>query len=258
MPRKTFLWAPISLLLATGIAWAESDSAKVARARTACLAGDYAQGVATLAELFVATKDPTFIYNQGRCFEQNRRYEDAIARFQEYLRAGKNLSSDDKADTQKQIEDCRKLLASERADTAATPQPPSQTPTESQARHSSFAPTVRQNRPRTHGGSRSLRVAGISTASVGGAALLSGILFNLKSNSLAQDLKQTDGYSPDKESRRKTYRTLGWVGYGVGAACIAAGTVLYVLGMPSANHSSVALLPLAGPRLAGAVVKGEF
>ena len=46
----------------------------------ACLSGDYTKGVAILSELFVDTKDPTYLFNQGRCFEQNRRYDDAIAR----------------------------------------------------------------------------------------------------------------------------------------------------------------------------------
>jgi hypothetical protein len=48
--------------------------------------------VQLLSELFVSTMDPTFIYDQARCFQQNRRYEDAIARFQEYLRTGKSVS----------------------------------------------------------------------------------------------------------------------------------------------------------------------
>lgn len=97
---------------------AESTGAKERRARTACLAGDYVEGVRLLSELFVTTMDATFIYNQGRCFEQNRRYEDAIGRFQEFLRAGKKLTKAEKAQAEKHIDDCRELLASERAQAA--------------------------------------------------------------------------------------------------------------------------------------------
>jgi hypothetical protein len=32
----------------------------------ACLSGDYTKGVAILSELFVDTKDPTYLFNQGR------------------------------------------------------------------------------------------------------------------------------------------------------------------------------------------------
>jgi hypothetical protein len=65
---------------------AEQYAAQERAARKACLKGDYGKGVDILADLFVDTKDPTYIFNQGRCFEQNRRYEDAIGRFEEYLR----------------------------------------------------------------------------------------------------------------------------------------------------------------------------
>lgn len=57
-------------------------------ARTACLAGDYSKGATILSQLFVETKDPNYIYNQARCFEQNSRYQEALSRFQEYLRVG--------------------------------------------------------------------------------------------------------------------------------------------------------------------------
>jgi hypothetical protein len=93
---------------------------------------------------------------------------------------------------------------------------------------------------------------------VGGAALVAGIAFNLKANSLASDLKKIDGYTSDKVSSRKTYETLGWVGYGVGAACVATGAVLYVLGLRSDDGSPVAFAPAFALGQAGAVVKGSF
>jgi len=91
--------------------------------------------------------------------------------------------------------------------------------------------------------------------------LVAGIVFNLKSNSLAQDLKKTDGYTSDKESERKTYATLAWAGYGVGAACVATGAILYLLGLRSDGDGSIAFLPTFAPGQAGAVgavVKGAF
>ena len=99
------------LLLVARAAQARDGDAKERAAKTACLAGDYAKGVALLSELYVSTNDPAFIYNQGRCFEQNHRYEDAISRFREYLRVGKQISRSDKADTQKHVADCQALLA---------------------------------------------------------------------------------------------------------------------------------------------------
>ena len=96
------------------------------------------------------------------------------------------------------------------------------------------------------------------TASVGGAALVAGIILNYESNSLATDLKKTDGYTPGKESDRKTYETFSWVGYSVGAACIAVGAILYVIGSHSTSDPSVSFVPAFAPDSAGAIVKGAF
>src|SRR5664279_1860648 len=98
------------LLLAAPAAQARDVDAKERAAKTACLAGDYVKGVALLSQLYVSTNDPAFIFNQGRCFEQNHRYDDAISRFREYLRVGKQISRSGKADAQTHIADCQDLL----------------------------------------------------------------------------------------------------------------------------------------------------
>jgi len=109
------------LLLAARTSSAEDVEAKDRAAKTACLAGDYVKGVAILSELYVSTNDPVFIYNQGRCFEQNHRYEDAISRFREYLRVGKQTSRAGKTNAQKHIADCQALL-SKQSGTSSTPE----------------------------------------------------------------------------------------------------------------------------------------
>jgi len=263
MPRRIFplTYAVIfaSALLVSTSGRAETKGAKEREARTACLAGDYALGVRLLSELFVATKDATFIYNQARCFEQNRRYEDAIGRFREYLRAGKALGGAERADAEKHIADCKELLDSEKPQTITTPPLPPSRPEPDPAPAPEVPSTAaHQKSPAPVGGSPGLRTAGIVTASVGTASLVAGSVFNLKSNSLAQGLKKTDGYASDKESSRKTYATLGWVGYGVGAACVATGAVLYFLGSRSDGDGGVAFLPSLAHGQAGAVVKGAF
>jgi len=252
-----FLLVLFSVLLSTRVGRAESNSAKEREARTACLAGDYTLGVRLLSELFVSSKDPGFIYNQARCFEQNSRYQEAIGRFREYLRAGKNLSAEERADAEKHIADCKELLASEKPRAAQAPlASASQPETENATAAERPSTTVHQTNPAA--GSPGLRTAGIATASAGGAVLVAGIIFNLKSNSLAQDLKKTDGFTLGKESDRKSYATLTWLGYGVGAACVASGAILYLLGSRSTGEGTVALLPSFAPGQAGAIVKGAF
>ncbi len=103
--------ALVLVALATTPALAASKQAQERAARMACLSGDYNKGVTILSELFVDTKDPTYIFNQGRCFEQNHRYEDAISRFEEYLRVpGAKLDAADRAAAEKHISDCKDWL----------------------------------------------------------------------------------------------------------------------------------------------------
>jgi hypothetical protein len=234
-------------------------------ARKACLTGDYTKGVAILSDLFIDSKDPTYIFNQGRCFEQNRRYEDAIGRFEEYLRVGANsgLKDPERELTEKHIADCRESLAKLAPPPAVpepepvrpvvvTPPPPPQ-PIEV------IAPPPPQPAPSSRAG---LRTAGIITASVGAAAVIAGVIFNVKVNSMANDMETVPGgYSPSKESDRKNFQTLGWVSYGVGAACITTGAVLYIVGLQghgSADSGRVSLVPALGPGQAGALLTGAF
>lgn len=261
-------------LFAPAFAQAASRQAQERAARKACLSGDYTKGVSILSDLFIDTKDSTYIFNQARCFEQNRRYDDALARFQEYLRAAPDLDASDKAAAEKHIADCQDLLAKQNGRSAdlpapATPQqqpvpkqleappPPSSPPPNAAPELVVAAESVP---PRNATAGSALRAGGIVTASVGGAALIGGLVLNLKANSLAHDLGTYGGYSDSKESQRKNYETASWVGYGLGAACVAAGGVLYYLGTRATSHASsgVALLPALGPGHLGASLGGTF
>jgi hypothetical protein len=246
---------------------AASKQAQEKAARKACLNGAYAEGVAILSNLFVETEDTTYIFNQGRCFEQNRRYEDAIARFQEFLRAGRRkLNANDKAEAQQHIADCKQMLTQEHGSspTPTTPQPivtsPPTPPSSPEPGHPQPSATVTQSaQPATISDGAGLRTGGVVVASFGVAAAVAGVLFNVKANNTVNDMYSTyDGYS--KESDRKTYATLTWVSYGVGAACVVTGAILYAVGLKarSSSESSVALVPTVGTDHAGAALTGAF
>jgi hypothetical protein len=74
-------------------------------AKKACLLGDVDEGAEILADLYVETNDETYIYNQGRCFEQNGKNEQAVLRFKEYLRKAKNLRPPDRDAVLKKIDE---------------------------------------------------------------------------------------------------------------------------------------------------------
>ena len=263
LPSVAFLL----IALATAPALAASKQAQERNARKACLGGDYNRGVNILADLFVTTKDPTYIFNQGRCFEQNHRYEDAISRFEEYLRVpDAKLSGEDRASAEKHIADCKEKLPEQPAKftpqvfvpptpVAAAPEPkPTPEPT---------APVVvePQPQPAPVNSGAGLRIGGIVTASVGVAAVAAGVVFNLMSNSLINDMETNPGsYTKAKDTNSKNYKTFAWVGYGVGAACVVTGASLYGVGLKAGASSStnVAILPAFGPGQAGALLTGGF
>jgi len=229
-----------------------SQEAKERAARKACLTGNPASGVAILTDLFLDTKDPTHLFNQGRCFEQNRRYEDAIGRFREYLVKAKNLQPDEKADTDKHIATCESYLHGK---TDETPKPVVAQP---RAAGTQEPPLVTASPEPSLGQPHSkLRAAGLAAVAVGGAGIITGLLLNLKVNSMSDDLEKE--YDPAIESSRKSFKMAGWIAYGAGAACLTGGVILYYLGRNRDEKASrLALLPTLGPDIAGTVLVGAF
>jgi tetratricopeptide (TPR) repeat protein len=270
MPRLKFSILILSLLLALPSANAagktSTRASKESAAKRACLNGDPLRGVQLLTDLYILSENPTYIYNQGRCFEQNNRYEEAIGRFREYLRKVDKLSDADKADAksaEKHIADCEALLGKKVADPANQPAPPPPPAPQPQP-VIPVAPVVPapapivvvskpQAMPATSNGS-GLRIAGVVTAAVGGAALVTGLILNLKVNGMIGDLE--GDFNKGDYSSSKDYKTMSQVSYGVGAACLVSGTILYFLGVRAG--SQVAISPSVGQGMAGAFLTGGF
>ena len=80
-PRRGSILALLMLLsLLGGAGAARADEGRELQAKEACLGGHPDKGIELLAQLYAETNDPTYIYNQGRCFEQNGRPADAVTR----------------------------------------------------------------------------------------------------------------------------------------------------------------------------------
>ena len=279
--RGQTLLFTLALLAVPLVARDGAKENKERAAKTACLSGDYAKGVALLAELYVSSNnDVTYLFNQGRCFEQNGRYEEAIVRFREYQLKNADAGNAPDESAEKHIANCQAVLdrqkpAAQAASAVVPAAPatpaPSATATE-QAGASAPAvevkPEVRSDItesaaavPATPG--HGLRIGGITAAAVGVAGIATGVILNLKANSLAKDLNDANGssttlYSRSKESSRSTYQTLGWVAYGAGAACLVGGAVLYLLGYGQGQNAQVAFVPAVGAGHVGAALQGAF
>jgi hypothetical protein len=233
-------------------------------ARRACLNGEYANGVALLSELFLDSKDPNYIFNQGRCLEQNLRLEEAIARFREYLRDA-TIGAQDREVAEKHIAECE-ALQSKKNPAAAAPVTmalaplPSPTPVATAAPVAEAARAIEvtpSSQPASPGSG--LRQGGIVAASIGAAALVTGLVLNLKANSLADSIDPPDHtFNRGTESTRSKYETFSWVAYGAGAAGLVTGAALYAIGWSHTGENKVAVFPTITPGLAGAMLRSSF
>jgi hypothetical protein len=132
---------------------------------------------------------------------------------------------------------------------AADAPPPAVARGEADSHTSRTSPQQISRPPERADSGRTLRGIGMGAAALGVLGVAGGIWMSVRVASLKRDVEagnndpqlQTDGHRAEK---------LQWVGYGVGAGALAAGGILYYLGMQREN--AVTLVPL--PRGALALV----
>ncbi len=129
-------------------------------------------------------------------------------------------------------------------------------------------------RPEATGGSDTLEIAGWVTAGVGAATVVAGAVFGGltigESGSLPASCdpdtlrcaSEADAViARDASSRGETYSTVSSITLPLGAAALATGVVLVIVGRTSSDgptSSQAMLLPVVGPGAAGLVLSGEF
>jgi hypothetical protein len=229
---------------------------RVGDAKTACVAGEVQKGIRLLAELYTASNDPIWIFNQGRCYHQNVQLAQALARFKEFLRKSKGAPDED-------IRDARNYIAEIEAELHRQ----EQAAREKAETTGDKLPVSVQNRPKPPEPGQGLRYTGVGVSILGGASLAAGIVFSIlirqtqKSveNRTANDI--VDGAAiKGKDDDGHRYETLQWISYGVGAAAVATGSVLYWLGTRSGNPqmAGTCVSPLFFANGAGASVHMAF
>ena len=213
-------------------------------ARADFAAGRYQKAVDTFAQLFADTGDPLYLRNIGRCYQKMKRASEAIDSFQEYLLKGKNLSKSERQEIEGYIKEMQALKASEAPPPpppVVTPPPPVVPPPAAVAPPpppppEPLAPMPPSAPPAAAADGRGWRIAGIATAAGGVALIAAGIVFGAAAQSAADDVGKKYNSSTDSAGKRDA--TLQWVGYGVGAAALAAGTLMYLHGrQPEGEHA---------------------
>jgi hypothetical protein len=179
------------------------------QAKTACLAGRVQEGIDLLAQLYVATADANYIYNQGRCLEQNGRPDEAIGRFQEYLRKGANLTPEDRADAERHIHECERLR-----DRLRAPRPPPP------------GPAVVEEGPAPRRIPKSTKVLVGVSAGLVVAGLAAGIGVQAVEDSVMHS------FASSKEQWGKRLEVLQYGAYVAAGLCLVGGAALYFAPAP--------------------------
>jgi hypothetical protein len=230
--------------LAAGRAVAQpAQDPRAIEARKACAAGEVDRGIELLADYLATTEDITAIYNMGRCYQQNGMPDKALLQFREYRRKGTSLTAEERKDVAAQIEE---LEAEQRRTRGAAP---------FLARPGPITPGAPDEPGSGGNGGRqsTLRTAGVVAAAAGVASLGAAVYFGLRARSLEARVTDAGRYDPSDDQAGRTAQSMQWVMYGVGAAALVAGGVLYYLGVDRGPR--VAVLPALASGAAGAILQ---
>jgi hypothetical protein len=218
-----------SLLLCAGGARAQDRDAREVEAKKACLGGHADRGIEVLADLYAETNDPTYIYNQGRCFEQNGRVSEAVTRFREYLRKATGAPADERAQLESHI---AQLESEQRPAPSVTPAPAPAPVVVVQAPAADSSSPERAHR---------LKVLALVTGGIGVLAVGGGVAMGLRASELATEVTndaKMGTYSQSKFDSGERAQTLEIVGYSVGAAALIASGILYYFSAESGPAAS--------------------
>ena len=133
-------WAPLPAAAQTAQTGTSSDDPRPREARAACAAGEIQKGIRILADLYADDEDLTWVYNQGRCYQQNGWADEAIERFQEYLRRARDITPAERGEVEKFIAELETRRQRRDSDVSALTPPPVPTP----------APAVQTTLPPLH------------------------------------------------------------------------------------------------------------
>lgn len=106
------------------------------------------------------------------------------------------------------------------------------------------------------------RKIGMIVAGSGAGVMLIGAIFGgiakSQSNKVEDTAANRGRFDPSVESLGQAAEVIQWVGYGVGAAAVATGLILYATAPSGEAGGRVAVAPFAGPTLGGAQLRVVF
>jgi hypothetical protein len=204
-------------------AWAQGED-RPARAKKLCATGHTEEGVELLAALFIETGDVNYVYNQGRCYQQNGVADKAINRFREYLRRSPALPEAERREVEGFISELQGDLDRRQAATDSSE------------------------------GSSRLRTIGLALGAAGAVAVGAGVILSVRVKSWTHEVEDRLAKRPDVSNQELSgwmrtggrLETFQWVAYGVGAAALAGGATCYLLGYRRQREVAWVVAPAPG------------
>jgi tetratricopeptide (TPR) repeat protein len=250
------------------------EQSREREAKKACLSEGYVKGIAILAELYVETGEAAYLFNQGRCYEQNVRYQEAAERFREYLNKAKLISRAERAEAEKRMADCEaaakaQLQARPTAEPIAPPAPVAAVA----AAPVPIAPAPQPPLPSATVKPRSSQPATVEhswlhTAKwiASGAAVaflgLGGVeyyRYYSKNRDYNNDPRcYSLGLCQSLADQADTAQTVAIVGFAAAAVSAGLAVTFWLTDPPSGPEKHAGLSVICAPSLAGAACSGRF
>jgi len=235
--------------------------------------GLYDDAIKEYMAAYEAKADPALLYNIAQAHRLAGHSPEALRFYKMFLTKVPAAQNSD--EVRAKIAELEKLIAQQKkAQTmppdqvkplGSTPEPtaapPSPTPTPPLVPP---GPSIPPGPVDLHAG-RTKKIAGLAVAGIGVAALVTGIALSAVAKSDSDALTKLDQsggvWDPSKDSAGRTFGLVGPVLIGVGAAAVAAGGVVAILGSHDAKRARERLfsfVPSLSPRSAGATVRLRF
>lgn len=212
--------------------------------------GLYDEAIKEYMAAYQVIDDPALLYNIAQGHRLAGHSAEALRFYRVYL--AKVPASKNRAEVETKIAELQKLVDQERktqslppAGTMATP-PPAATEPAPRPAEVHPAPAVETPAPAVGAETgRSKTIAGAAVGGVGVALIATGIAFGVLAKQTGDELTADDvamrPFDPAKESRGTTDQIVMGVTIGIGAAAVATGAVLIVLGARERRRHAVIL-----------------
>lgn len=233
--------------------------------------GEFDPAIAAFRQAYGISSAPGLLFNIAQAFRLKKDYEQASYFYTTYLRLKPDAPN--RADVEARIAEMKTLLEDQKklgtsppmgtvnpeGDISTKPPPPTTTTTPPKVT-ATTEPTVTTGpvdqvddevTPVEHRGA-TMKKVGLATAGVGGALIITGIIFGKMASSAESDLNALNMGGTWTQANQDAYdsgernNTIAIVSFVAGGAAVVGGCALYFLGRSKDSAASVAIIPTKG------------